>query len=102
MPRKMPGTAYIEDALRRNPEFVDVYWFPAEGEYRLVYTDPTAVPSDPQGISSIRLTDEEDGKMVPLRIAIIRPEEVGVVPLPPSWAQTWDDARKLPLPRRAA
>ena len=102
MPRTMPGASYIGDALRRNPEFVDVYWFPHEGEYRLVYTDPTAVPSDPEGISSIRLNDEEGGEPVALRIAIIRPEEVGVVPLPISWGQTLEDGRKMPLPRRVA
>ena len=102
MARSVPGDAYVGEALLNNPEFTDVYYLPSEGEYRLIYIDPTALPSDPEGISSFLLRDEEEGKPVILRVAIIRPEEVRVVPLPKIWEQTWDDAIKLTTPKRAA
>jgi len=89
--------------MEGNPEFTAGYWFPDEHEYRLVYVDPTIPPTDPdQGIAAFRLAGMENGVEITLSVGLVRPDEVGLVPLPAGWTQTWDDATLVQAPERAA
>jgi len=79
--------------MEAEPGIEEVYWFPAEGEIRLIETDPTTATSDCVAPFYFR-PDPESGTTVSSAIAIIRPEEVRTLSLPDDWG-SWDDAKKI-------
>jgi hypothetical protein len=91
----------IEAAARRladfnreaEPGLQAIYLFPAEDEIRLIEVDPTTLPSD--SIEPYYFgADPANRLFFPSAIALIRPEEVGVLALPEGWG-TWSEARLL-------
>ena len=102
MPNRAQAVTLMEENMGHNPEFTEGYWFPDGKEYRLVYADPTVLPTDPEeGVATFRMRHNEAGTIVPMSVGIVRPEEIGVVPLPARWRQTWQDGVRVPAPVRA-
>lgn len=86
----------MQENMKANPEFTAGYWFPDEHEYHLLYVDETIVPNDPdQGVATFRLIESKNGSEVTMSVGLVRSEEVGKVPLPEAWKQTWKDATKV-------
>jgi hypothetical protein len=78
-----------------NPEIVKVYWFPSPDEVRLVETMRDLPVIEEDRIYPFYWPPRpEDGVLVWSGIALILPEEVGQVPLPPEWGR-WEDAVEL-------
>lgn len=101
VPNQTQALALMRENMDHNPGFTDGYWFPNGSEYRLVYADPTVLPTDPEdGIATFWMRHEDAGATVPMSVGIVRPEEVGIVPLPPRWRQTWQDAVHAVAPVR--
>jgi hypothetical protein len=84
--------------VREDPSFLDIYWFPAEDEVRLIETMNAATPpqeGDDNEIWPFYFGPSlEDGLTRPSAIALIRPCDVRVLTLPEGWG-TWDDAVTL-------
>ena len=72
-----------------------VLWFPDKEEVRLVEVLPDVVKS--RSVVAFHFgPDRPGGIPVPSAIALVRPQEVGLIPLPKDWGR-WDDAEELRL-----
>lgn len=78
------------DNVESEPNIQAVYWLPAEDEVRLIEVDPTFPRSESITPFYFR-ADPVYGTKYSSGVAMIRPEEVRVLPVPQEWG-TWDDA----------
>ena len=78
-----------------DPDIVDVYWFPADAEIRLVEVVRTPVPTSGDELEPFYFAPvPADGIDLRSAVALINPEEVGKLKLPAGWG-TWKSAKKL-------
>jgi hypothetical protein len=82
------------DNRRAEPGIVRVYWFPDEVEVRLVELLPTVPPSGDRVVPFHFRPRSTDDLPAPSGIALIRPEEFGMLPLPSGWGR-WEDAIEI-------
>ncbi|MDD4890986.1 MAG: hypothetical protein PHU85_13780 [Phycisphaerae bacterium] len=83
-----------KDNKESEPNIQRIFWFPHTEEVRLVEVDPEALPSDSRIVAFHFGPGFADGVSIPSAIALIRPQEVGVVALPEGWG-SWEDAKEL-------
>lgn len=79
------------------PDIQRIYWFPDATEVRLIALTPT-IPQSSDGIVHpfYFRPSVEDNLPAPSAIALIRPEEFGVLRLPPRWGD-WKSAVEMEL-----
>ena len=75
-------------------EGVEVYAFPGTDQIRLVALDPIAMPSHERIAAFYFGADPKHGVNYPHGLAVVPPEEKGVVPPPEGWGN-WDEAVKV-------
>ncbi len=79
------------------PGIIDILWFPSANEVHLVEVEPSTVQTLSGTIEPFYFPPAPaDGLPAPSGIAIIRPDEVGKLILPPRWGK-WDDAVRLEI-----
>ena len=94
----------LEDTARQLAEangrseqaIASIYWFPAEGEIRLVVVDSTTAPMKPgERIAPFYFGPDPEGE-VPYRSAIadVAPGDERIAELPQGWGD-WDGARVI-------
>src|SRR5689334_11102138 len=89
----------IEESARKlaemnaenEPAISEIYLFPNENEIRLVSVDASAPFNDEQITPYFFPPDPQNGIHFPCALALIQPEEKGLVGLPESWG-TWANA----------
>jgi hypothetical protein len=79
------------------PTLQKVLWFPHDVESRLVEVMEDVVASD-SVIAFHSGPDAPGGIPVPTAIALIRPQECGVIPLPEDWGN-WSAAEEIEILR---
>ncbi len=78
-----------------NPEIEKIFWFSDVDEVRLVETMPDLPALEDERIYPFYFPPRpQEGVVVWSGIAVIRPDEVRQVQLPPEWG-CWDDAVEL-------
>lgn len=82
------------DGIAAEPNIQAVYLFPSDTEIRLVYLDPTAIPS--QGEKTVTPfyfgPNAANGMAYPSAIALIRPDEKDTLRPPRGWGD-WSQAQ---------
>jgi len=74
---------------------IDILWFRAEDEIRLVEVQGDVPPAESEELEPFHFSPSpKNGLTAPTAVAIIRPEEVGKLSLPPAWG-TWKQAEKI-------
>ena len=73
------------------PAITEVYMFPSDDEIRLIYVDPTTLPSEEAITPFYNPPDPKGGIPYPYLVAIILPEEKGLLQLPEEWGD-WSNA----------
>ncbi len=81
--------------MEAEPSIKEAYWIPADDEIRLIEVDELTVRSDCVTPFYFR-SEPLDGIPIPCGIALIRPEEVKVLPMPEGWG-SWENAKKLAI-----
>jgi len=77
------------------PGITKVYWFPDDKEVRLVGLLPNIPPSGENELYPFYFrASPADDLPAPSSVALIRPEEFGVLRLPKAWGE-WDQAVEL-------
>jgi hypothetical protein len=83
------------DNRQAEPNITKVYWFPDDGEVRLVeLTDQVPVNEDNELHPFYFRASPQDSLPLPTAVVMIRPEEFGKLKLPPQWGE-WADAIEL-------
>lgn len=73
------------------PAIKEIYLFPADDEIRMIYVDPTTLPSEETPTPFYNPPDPQGGIPYPYIVAIILPEEKGLLQLPKDWGD-WASA----------
>lgn len=82
---------------RAEPGITEILWFPSANEVHLVEVESSTVQTLSGNIEPFYFPPAPtDGLPAPSGIAIIRPDEVGKLTLPPQWG-TWDEAVRLEI-----
>lgn len=81
--------------MRAEPGIRKVYWFPHEGEVRLVEVEDNLPPSESVALEPFYFeASPSHGVAAPSCVALIRPDEFGKLDLPEEWGG-WESAREL-------
>ncbi len=77
---------------KAEPAITSVYWFPDGDEVRLVELLPTLPLYEDDALTSFYFSADPSRELpFPSRVALIRPEQFGMLQLPISWG-AWTDA----------
>ena len=77
------------------PDIIEVYWFPADDEIRLVEVLRTTLPSPSGELEPFYFAPSPaDGIHLRSAVALITPAEAGRLKLPPGWG-TWRSAKRV-------
>ena len=78
-----------------DPDIVEVFWFPAEDEIRLVEVVRNTLPTPSGELEPFYFAPSPaDGIHLRSAVALITPREAGRLKLPSGWG-TWKSAKKL-------
>lgn len=81
------------EARETDPNITKIYWFPNEQEVRLIETDENTIKSLTGHVEPFYF-DSTSEIPVPSGIAIIRPDEVGMLEMPEGWGD-WKNGQEL-------
>ena len=79
----------VNYGVQDDPDVLKAYWFSSEAEIRLLYVDSTTNPLHlGEAVAPYHFgSNHAENRPYRSAIAVIRPEEEGIAPLPPSWGQ---------------
>lgn len=94
-PVQQQAEILVKTNREADPDIVDVYWFPAKNEIRLVETVRNTLPTPSGELEPFYFEPSpKDGILLRSAIALIEIKEAGKLKLPSKWG-SWKSAKKL-------